>query len=131
LLKGDRIIRPGQRIGGLRIGMPVATVLQAWGRPDKTGPLPTRADRLLALFQEKGILLIVYQGQIEGITSISPEYYTPDNLHVGSTKRDVYRVYGAHPVVANDIEGYKNNSIGFTYAEGKVTEITILEPESR
>ncbi len=128
LLKGDRSIRAGERIGGIQIGMPFGQVASQWGRPDQTGPLPSKPGRTLCLYQKQGILLIVFEGQVEGITSISPEYGAPQSLRVGSARRDVYRVYGPHPTLANGIEAYRSAGIGFTIENDRVTEITVLPP---
>ncbi|MHB2018000.1 MAG: hypothetical protein ACYCW6_13700 [Candidatus Xenobia bacterium] len=125
-LKGDRQIVAGQRLGGIRLGGSVADVVAQWGKPTRTAQLPSSPDHTLLQFEDQGIILVMYNGRIDGVTTVSGEYTTPNGLHVGVSRADVYKIYGSHPVNADGIDAYKSKGIGFTFEGDKVTEITIL-----
>jgi hypothetical protein len=130
-LAGDLSVQAGQRIGGISVGMTLDRILLAWGSPSDSAPWSVDPRSMLMYYKTKGILIIAGADKtVQGVTTESPAFGTPEGLRVGSSRSDVYRVYGPNPQRVGGIEMYKRVGIGFTIDKDKVTEITVL-PRSR
>ena len=125
-LMGDRIIVPGQRVGGLKIGMKMATVEQAWGAADKVLPMGNNG-RAIHRYKEEAIGLIVCNGIVEGMVIETGDFITSHGVKVGSSKAEVVKAFGQGAADGERLL-YEKKGIGFMFTAGRVRQITVLAP---
>ncbi len=102
-------IRPGEGIGGVRLGMTVSQAQQALGLPptarDANGWYTWETRKIMVLFDNGRALLI-------GTTSA--EEITPEGIRVGATDVDLIRAYGAP--VRSSVQSYRGGAyLGWVY----------------
>jgi hypothetical protein len=127
LASGDRRIVPGVRVGGLEIGQPVEFVLKQWKNPSRRAPFPNKQGAELWSYPRKGVIVITWQGRIDGIWIFSPEFRTIRDIHVGSKRDDVIRAYGKPKAREDNMESYPDSGMGYFYEKGVVKQIYIKD----
>jgi hypothetical protein len=120
---GDGQIVPGRRVGPITLGMPL-TEAQAslpGGEGPKRPPLaPTLAN--LGFFEgpNEGLTLMAHNDRIAEITlraqGVLAKCRTSEGIHVGSTARDVRRVFGAPPSQRADVFIWVYNGRGLAFS---------------
>ncbi len=125
-LMGDRIIVPGKRVGGLKIGMKMSVVEKAWGAADKVLPMGKNG-RAIHRYKEEAIGLIVYNGLIEGMVIETGDFITSHGVKVGSSKAEIVKVFGQGSADGERLL-YEKKGIGFMFTAGRVRQITVLAP---
>ena len=128
LLSGDLRIVPGVRVGGLKLGLPVEQVVKQWKEPDKRAPFPQKSGCELWSYEKKGIIVITWQGKIDGVMVFSPAFRTDKDLHVGSRRDAVVRACGKAKTQEEGMEAYPALGIGFFYESDAVKQIYVKSP---
>ncbi len=129
LASGDRRIVPGVRVGGMHLGRSARIVLAQWGQPQKKSPVAgQRGATLWSYLHSKGMMVVVRRGVVAGLIVVSPEFRTPEGVHVGSSRADVVACYGAPQRGSDGMETYPRRGLGFVYDQSRaVQEIFVLE----
>lgn len=122
-LQGDRLIVPGQRVGDLKLGLPVSTVQQAWGAASETRPW--NGGQTLR-WSDKRVTLFVLGGKIVGIVLDTGDYVTAQGLKVGSQRSEVVRTLGPGEGGGQGLQ-YPHKGISFSLAGNQVTQIVVGE----
>lgn len=125
LASGDLRIVPGDRVGGMRLGQPVAFVVKQWGDPSKRAPFAQKPECELWSYEKKGVIVITWQGKIDGVMLFSPAFRTARGIHVGSRRDAVLKAYGKAGAREEGLESYPALGIGFFYEEGAVKQIYV------
>lgn len=125
LASGDLRIVPGARVGGLRLGQSVDFVVKQWNEPSKRAPFQQKPDCELWSYEKKGIIVITWQGKIDGVMVFSPAFRTDRGIHVGSRRDAVVKAYGKAGAREEGLEAYPSLGIGFFYEEGAVKQIYV------
>lgn len=132
LARGDARIVPGSRAGGLQLGQHIDFVLKQWKNPSKRVAIPNRPGMEWWSYQNKGVMVVVNNGRLGGLRIFSPDFRTGQDIHVGSTRGDVLRVFGKPTRKDEALEEYPARGIGFVFDEDdKVSEIWIVESEEK
>lgn len=133
LASGDMRIVPGMRVGGLQLGQRLEFVLGQWQTPEKRLPFPNKAgSELLSWRDKKGVIVISYQGKVDGIMIYSPAFRTIRDIRVGSKREEVVRAYGKPQQCEDNMESYRTSGIGFYYGDkGTVEQILVKEPGAK
>jgi len=125
-LMGDRLIEPGRRVGGIKIGDAVAVVEEAWGRADQVLPLGRAANQKLYRFKEEALGLVVCAGRIEGMILETGDFITREGVKVGSSRAEVLRVYGRGYRTEPERIWYDVRGIGFWFQGDRVRQIQVV-----
>jgi len=121
-LHGDGFIVCGVRAGGIKIGMPYASVKSAWGEPEEeSGGLCT--------FKNKGVMVMAKDGKVAGIMVYAGDYETMEGVRVGTPKSKVLNIYGAKYASSGDTIEYAKKGVGFVMGEEKVVQIMVTAPQ--
>lgn len=120
-LHGDRLILPGLRCGDLKIGMPLAQVVKAWGSAPEHSGQDYR-------WPERGVGLLVIRGKVEAITVTTGDFMSKDGLKVGCPSQDVARLLGAAEDVAPGAMLYPSKGVAFYFAGNQVASVQIFAP---
>ncbi|MBM3460541.1 MAG: hypothetical protein FJX76_00375 [Armatimonadetes bacterium] len=130
LASGDRRIVPGSRVGGIQLGTSLDFVLKQWKNPTRRGPLPSKKGAELWSYQRHGVIVVAYEGRVDGVWIFNPEFRTGKEIHVGSARNEVVAAYGKADRKEEEMEIYSKLGLGFLYKEnGKVGQIMVLETE--
>ena len=119
-LHGDRLIVAGQRIGDLRLGMPTAQLLKAWGQPDSYDGNTWR-------WQERGVAVTVEQEKVLFVTFTTGDYVTAKGLKVGASRSEVAAQF---PAQKTPQWIYPKLGIGFHFAGETVSTIQVFPVQS-
>jgi hypothetical protein len=125
-LMGDRLIEPGRRVGGIKIGDPVAVVEEAWGRADQVLTLGQGARQQLYRYKEEALGLVVCAGRIEGMILETGDFITREGVKVGSSRAEVLRVYGRTFRSEPERIWYDVRGIGFWFQGDRVRQIQVV-----
>lgn len=126
-LLGDRLIIPGARVGGIKIGMAYNQVAQAWGQADSVTSMGASKCTLCRYREEAIGLIVSASGQIEGMVMETGDFITKEGVKVGSSRDEVVRVFGKGSGGQNDLI-YEAKGIGFRFTQNRVSQITVLKP---
>lgn len=125
-LMGDRLIDPGRRVGGIRIGDSVAVVEEAWGRADQVLPVGRGSNQKLYRYKEEALGLVVCAGRIEGMILETGDFITREGVKVGSSRAEVLRVFGRSFRTEPERIWYDVRGIGFWFQGDRVRQIQVL-----
>ncbi len=124
-------IEPGRGLGGVRIGMPLQSVIERWGPPlrgDRQGVF----DRQTILLYKTGIdtwVRVVGDRSVEeiGIEGHS-RLTTPEGVGFGTPRNQVSMIYGRAAMTETGEASYPERGIGFVFRGGTVFQIRVFEP---
>lgn len=129
LVKGDRLIVPGQRVGGMRLGDAATTVTRGWKDPQSRADFPGKSGAQTWAFTDRGVNLVVFQGRIDAVWLFSAEFRTAKDIHVGSKRDAVIQAYGKPTDRKEGLESYRKSGLIFFYENGVVREIYVKRPD--
>ncbi len=127
-------IRPGTGVGDLVLGMPLAQVVERWGRPaasERSGIVNRRTTLLYRAGTSAWIAVsgdeTVEEIGIEGRTTLA----TPEGVRYGMPRHQVSMIYGEP--VETEAAGYlyPERGIGFTFRSGTVFQVELFAPRKR
>lgn len=124
-LLGDKMVVPGVRAGGIKIGMDINMVEKYWGQPTSQNVLESNKSVMVYNYTTKAVKLLVTEGIISGAQINSYKYQTQEGIGINSTREQVIKTYGSR---YNEVKGsimYNSLGIGFYFNEGKVIEILL------
>jgi hypothetical protein len=123
-LLGDRLLIGGARAGDLHLGMSIASVEQAWGRPASSRP---RGSRTLVDYKKAhGVCFLVGGGKVDAILVTTSDFISGKGVGVGSRLADVEKVLGPSHDRKEGAIYYPRKGVGFLMAEGTVREVQII-----
>lgn len=125
LASGDLRIVPGARVGGLRLGQSVDFVIKQWKEPSKRAPFKQKPHCELWSYEKKGIIVVTWQGKVDGVMVFSPAFRTERGTHVGSRRDAVTKAYGKAVTQEEGLASYPHLGIGFFYQDGAVKQIYV------
>lgn len=127
-------IQPGTGVGDLVLGMPLAQVVERWGRPaasERSGIVNRRTTLLYRAGTSAWIAVsgdeTVEEIGIEGRTTLA----TPEGVRYGMPRHQVSMIYGEP--VETEAAGYlyPERGIGFTFRSGTVFQVELFAPRKR
>jgi len=102
-------IRPGESIGGLRLGMTVAQAQEALGLPPSG-----RDSNGWYTWGTRGLMVFFDGGRAVLIGTMNPSEITPEGIRVGATDVDLIRAYGRP--VCSSVQSYEGRAyLGWVY----------------
>lgn len=127
-------IQPGTGVGDLVLGMPLAQVVERWGRPaasERSGIVNRRTTLLYRAGTSAWIAVsgdeTVEEIGIEGRTTLA----TPEGVRYGMPRHQVSMIYG-EPVETDEAAYlYPERGIGFTFRSGTVFQVELFAPRER
>ena len=128
LVSGDRRIVAGARVGGMQLGQGTDGVTRSWQQADTQSDLPSKPGARLWSYKSHGVVVVVFEGRIDGVWLFNPEFRTSEDLGVGSTQAEVRKAYGRPSAVEKGLEMYGPRGIGFLYEKGRAVEVMVLKP---
>lgn len=131
LASGDYRIVPGVRVGGIQLGQSVTFVLKQWKEPQKKAPFRNKEGAELWSYEKKGVMVITFQGRVDGLWISSGAFHTVKDVHVGSKRDDVVRAYGNPKSKEENMETYPDNGLAFFYEKGVVKQIVVLDTRTK
>ena len=129
LVKGDRLIVLGQRVGGMRLGDAATFVTRGWKEPQSRADFPGKSGAQTWAYTDKGVTLVVFQGRIDGVWLFTPEFRTAKDIHVGSRREAVIQAYGKPTDRKEGLESYRKSGLIVFYENGVVREIYVKMPD--
>jgi outer membrane protein assembly factor BamE (lipoprotein component of BamABCDE complex) len=129
------LIEPGKAVGGIRIGMTVRDVIEAFGEPDRrTSNALEYLKRGFAVMPDaQGVVRVVMCGDVTGLGGPLVKRFaarTTSGIGMGSTREEVLRVFG-QPTVEETHMGsresldYRELGVTFSIEQGKVHHIIV------
>lgn len=125
------LITGGRSVGSFRLGKPFGPYEKALGPPTSVRSSEISDDARLVYYKRYGMYFFVKKGVVNGITVESPLFATAEGLHVGSAQSEVTRALGAPQSLRAGEVVYPERGLGFTFADGKVARIYLVEKEDR
>lgn len=124
----DSLIVPGERVGGIQIGMPLSALLQAKGTPLSTVPMANTEGATTYAFEG---MSVAARDNVYWIIAENPRFHTANGIAPGSEQITARAAFGKPQCVVTrgdeTIYDYANVYFTVDNGTGKVRQIGILQ----